>query len=374
MMQRLIGSAGAAALTAAHRASAQGNQTFAEVVPNYAVTLPQDHGSHPQFRTEWWYITAMVKTASGNALGLQITFFRTATGAMQDNPSRFAAKHLMFAHLAVADPASKTLYHDQQAARAGTNSFFTSEQDTHCRMRHWYLQRQTDDSYVAKASSIYLPSNQAIAIDLRFTPKGPALLQGNLGFSRKGPNPQQASYYYSRPQMKVTGSVTLQQRNLAVTGQAWLDHEWSTSLLDDRAIGWDWIGINLNDGGSLMAFQLRDKVQSVVPVWSYVVLRNAQGEVIYAANQIDAAQFSPKRFWKSPQSNATYPTSQTLRCGPYEWMIEPLFDQQEIDARASTGGYYWEGVIRLLDQKNATPVGQGYLEMTGYAAPIKLKV
>jgi predicted secreted hydrolase len=347
---------------------------FAPVVPEYNLRFPRDHGAHPEFRIEWWYITGWLAQENGDQLGMQITFFRTATGHARDNPSRLAPKQLLFAHLAIADPKTKQLFHDQQAARAGISSFFADESDTNLKMRYWTLTRRPDDSYVAKGSSIYLPKDKAIEIDLQFKPGREPQLQGVKGYSRKGPNPAQASYYYSRPQMTVSGTVSLAGRTKSqVTGTAWLDHEWSTSLLDERAIGWDWIGINLTDGGSLMAFQLRSK--DGIAVWSYVVLRDARGQTLHAANESRAAEFLPKRFWKSRESGATYPVAQTLRCAQYHWQIEPLFDAQEIDARASTGGFYWEGAVSILALNTAQAgqtVGRGYLEMTGYAAPIKL--
>ncbi len=346
---------------------------FKPVLADNKIEFPRDHGAHGQFRTEWWYITAWLKTPDSMPLGMQITFFRTATGVGLNNNSRFAPTQILFAHLAIADPSTNKLFHDQQSARAGTKSFAVSEKDTDIQMRQWTLKRQPDDSYTAQAKSIYLPTEQAIAINLRFVPKQAPLLQGSGGFSRKGPNPEQASYYYSRPQMAVSGQVRLGIRQLEVSGNAWLDHEWSSSLLDDQTTGWDWIGINLNDGASLMAFQLRNKDNQCV--WSYVVLRDAQGNSIYAANEVTAARFTPKRYWKSQDSGANYPVSQTLRCGQYEWLLEPFFDNQEIDARASTGGFYWEGAVRLkqLDSSGqVAEVGRGYLEMTGYAGKVRV--
>jgi predicted secreted hydrolase len=368
-------SAALAALGTSECAQANSNIVgqFATVDPQYSLQFPQDHGSHPDFRTEWWYITAWLSLPDSTPLGMQITFFRSATGYSSKTTSRFAPQQLQFAHLALAHAKSKTLFHDQQAARSALQSYAASTSDTDVRMRQWQLKRNPDDSYSARAKSIYLPSEQSIGIDCRFEPRRAPLLQGNQGYSRKGPKPEQASYYYSRPQMVVSGTVGLGKDQLPVTGKAWLDHEWSTSLLDERAVGWDWIGINLVDGGSLMAFQLRDK-QSDAVVWSYVVLRDASATVIHAASAQDAARFTPLRRWQSSMSKATYPVSQLIRCANAQWQIEPLFDNQEIDARASTGGFYWEGAVRLLAVSSATEVGQGYLEMTGYAAPIKLNL
>jgi predicted secreted hydrolase len=188
----------------------------------------------------------------------------------------------------------------------------------------------------------------------------PPLLQGENGFSRKGPAPESASYYYSLPHLKVEGNLTRGRDQLRVAGTAWLDHEWSSQYLEKDATGWDWIGINLDGGGALMAFRMRD--QQGGQLWAGGAVRQPDGSLkVFAPEEV---RFVPRRTWKSPRTGTTYPVSFLVRVGDREFAIEPLFDDQEHDTRASSGTIYWEGAVRAL--RDGTPAGLGYLELTGY--------
>jgi predicted secreted hydrolase len=353
--------------------------SFAPVLDNVALTFPLDHGSHPDFRTEWWYITGWLdrenigtsKQNDNNTCGFQITFFRNKTGYPQSNPSQFSPTQILSAHFALALPERKQLIHAQRISRAGFATARYSTSDTLTELGPWRLQRTrqgTVEQYNAQLQVDSGPKEQRIGANLVMTAPGAPLLQGNQGYSRKGANPLQASYYYSRPQLSVTGQINIAGQTQSVTGKAWLDHEWSSSILDEQTVGWDWIGINLGNGGSLMAFQLRDR--NGKRLWSHAVLRDASAAIIEQASGIDVAQFSSLRQFKSIDSGATYPVEQQLLFGKHQWRIRPLFDQQEVDGRASTGARYWEGAVSLLDTNNQV-VGKGYLELTGYDKPIK---
>ncbi len=227
-------------------------QDYAQVQPGHELQFPRDYGSHPQFRTEWWYLTGWVKDARGRDLGIQITFFRNRPGVAENNPSRFAPRQLLFAHAALADPAIGKLLHDQRAARAGFGLAEAKEGGTDVWIDDWSLQ-QTDSGYSARIAA------RDFGYALEFKTTQPVLLQGERGLSRKGPMPAQASYYYSQPQLAVSGTITVKGEEFAVSGSAWLDHEWSSEYLAEEAVGWDWVGLNLADGGALMAFRIRDK-------------------------------------------------------------------------------------------------------------------
>jgi predicted secreted hydrolase len=221
-------------------------------LPARALQFPRDFGSHPELQTEWWYITGHAKTPAGREFGFQVTFFRSRVDAAQGLRSAFAAKHLVFAHAAVTDLDGRVLLHDQRIARAGFGIASASETDTDLRLRDWSLVRGADGSY-----SAHIPAGE-FSIDLRFAPTQPLLLQGKAGLSRKGPEETQASYYYSEPQLKTQGRLTLKKgQAFDVDGTAWLDHEWSEALMHPDAVGWDWIGMNLDDGSALTAFRLR---------------------------------------------------------------------------------------------------------------------
>lgn len=333
---------------------------LAAVAPEKALTFPQDHGAHPDFRTEWWYVTGWLQTPDGNPLGFQVTFFRSATDHDRANPSRFAPRQLIIAHVALSDPALGKLLHDQKSAREGFGLAYAGQGDTDVKLDNWHFRRDKNGHYRTSIGA------REFSLELELTPQQSPMLQGERGFSRKGPRPEQASYYYSLPQLKVSGSIVSAGKTQTVKGSAWLDHEWSTSVLDPDAAGWDWLGANLDDGGALMAFQIRGKDGK--KIWAHAALRDAAGNVSrFSADQVD---FIPRRRWRSPHTDANYPVAQDLVTGPHAWRISPLQDNQELDSRQSTGAVYWEGAIRL--ERNGQPAGKGYLELTGYVKPLKL--
>ncbi|MBU0745959.1 MAG: carotenoid 1,2-hydratase [Gammaproteobacteria bacterium] len=344
----------------------------AHALPARALTFPRDHGSHPDLRTEWWYITGHVQ-AGGQPWGFQVTFFRSRVDATQGMQSAFAAKQLLFAHAAVTDVQGQRLLHDQRIARAGFGLAQASEADTRIRLQDWTLVRSdTAGSPGERGGSRYTAhiSGGEFALDLQFDSTQPVLLQGHQGLSRKGPDATQASYYYSQPQLAVTGALTVGGKRLAVTpgsGRAWMDHEWSEALLHPEALGWDWIGMNLNDGSALTAFRLRRADGSAL--WAGGSVR-APGQ---AAQIFDASAvaFTPERFWTSPQSGARYPVQWRVETPAGSFSVHAVLDAQELDSQGSTGAIYWEGLSDLRDAGGGT-VGRGYLEMTGYAKPIRL--
>ncbi len=322
--------------------------------------FPHDFGNHPTFRNEWWYATGWLETPEKKPLGFQITFFRVATEHDRTNPSRFAPQHLIIAHAALSDPAAGKLLHDQKSAREGFGLAYTKEGNTDVKLGDWYFVREENGRYQTSIKA------DDFMLHLSLTPTQPPMLQDINGFSRKGPRPEQASYYYSEPQLQVTGTVTRNGKEIAVSGIAWLDHEWSTAYLDPAADGWDWVGANLDDGSSLMAFRIRGKDGS--KVWAYAGIRDSSGRF----TKFEPAQvtFEPQRTWRSPLTNATYPVEMQITTGSTVWLLTPLQDDQELDSRQSTGAVYWEGAVTVT--RDGKPAGRGYYEMTGYVEPLKL--
>jgi predicted secreted hydrolase len=318
--------------------------------------FPRDEGSHPDFRIEWWYVTGWLDPGP---LGFQITFFRARPDLKHDNPSAFSPRQIIIAHAAISDPARGSLIHSQLAARAGFELAGAEQGRTQVWVDDWSL-RQTAGAY---RSSI---ATREFALDLDLAPTQQPLLQGKDGYSRKGPAPASASYYYSLPQLKATGVLIRKNGKQPVTGIAWLDHEWSSEYLSADAVGWDWIGINMNDGGALMAFRMRDNQGG--QLWAGGSLRRPDGRV--DAFSPEAVRFIPGRVWKSARTGIAYPVSWRVTAGDLEVTIEPLFDDQEHDTRASTGTIYWEGAVRAL--RDGRPAGQGYLELTGYWRRLEL--
>ncbi len=335
-----------------------------------ALVFPRDHGTHNHTRTEWWYLTGHAQDAAGRAFGFQVTFFRSRVEEALPLKSRLAAKQLLFAHAAITDVQGGKLWHDQRIARWNgeppaqrERGVFASEGDTQVVLRDWSLQREAGGGYRARVSG------DAIRMDLSTTPTQPLLLQGEQGFSRKGPAPAQASFYVSHPQLAVSGTLGLRGESFRITtGRAWLDHEWSEALLHPDAVGWDWIGMNLDSGHSLTAFQLRRPDGS--KLWAGGSFRAAGSTEVYrfSPGELD---FVPQRFWTSPRTRARYPVEWRIRTPADFYTVKAVIDPQELDGNQSTGTVYWEGLSDLFDS-NGQRVGRGYLEMTGYARRLVL--
>jgi predicted secreted hydrolase len=337
-----------------------GESPYAEVISGYSLTFPRDYGSHPQFHTEWWYVTGWLQTQGGEPLGFQITFFRTKPNIADDNPSSFAPRQLLIAHCALSDPKRGRLWQDQRIRRAGLGLADAETADTHVWIDDWVLKR---------AGGVYAATITAedFGLDLKLAPTQPELLNGNAGLSRKGPAIHAASYYYSVPHMQVAGSLSRKGATEQVTGEAWFDHEWSSEYLDEQAVGWDWIGINFDDGAALMAFRMRDARGGAR--WAGGTLRAADGKMqILEPADVD---FRAVRQWVSPRSGTRYPVQLHVRAGVREFDLEPLIDDQENDTRLTTGAVYWEGAVRAFEQRRLA--GRGYLELTGYGERLQLR-
>jgi predicted secreted hydrolase len=341
-----------------------GTPAMAAIRRDQALVFPRDHGAHLDARTEWWYATGWAGSETAPTHGLQITFFRSRTGLAEGLKSRFAARQLLFAHAAVTVLERRLHLHDQRIARwsgaAGAALGSAGVAGADVRLGTWTL-RDQGTAWVCRIDAA------DFKLDLQLSRTQPLLLQGDAGFSSKGPLEQQASRYVSEAQLAVSGSVAVQGRTAPVAGRAWLDHEWSDEYLHPEAVGWDWIGFNLFDGSALMAF----------------VLRRADGTALWAGGSFrapgqpsrdfgpQAVRFRPGRRWKSPASGASYPVEWSIDTPAGRFGVQALQDAQELDSRGSTGTIYWEGLSALLDGAGRR-VGLGYLEMTGYASALKL--
>ena len=290
---------------------------FDPVLPGKSLEFPRDRGAHFGHRIEWWYATGHIEeigprasvagATPGATIGFQVTFFRVRNPDAESNPSRFAPKQLLFAHAAIADPARGKLLHAQKSARLLEGLVEASLADTDVRLDDWSLTR-ADGAYRAR-----IPAAE-FTLELSMVPTQPAMLQGERGFSRKGPGAANASYYYSEPHLAVTGRV-------AVGGTA-------------REVR----------GVALMAFRIRDKAG--MTLWSNAAIRDPASPQRAPRGEGEAT-FTPLRRWKSPRTGVEYPIAMEVRAGGTTWRVEPLMDDQELDARASTGTLYWEGAVRV---------------------------
>jgi predicted secreted hydrolase len=333
-------------------------QALDPVTPGYTLRFPDDRGAHPGFGVEWWYVTGQLESPRG-PLGFQVTFFRVRNAAADAAPGRFAPRQVLFAHAALAEIAARRFHHDQRVGRAMEGLVDAREGETDVRIDDWRFAR------VAGAYRADVPGD-GFALRLDLAPTQAVLLEGDRGFSRKGPAAGQASYYYSEPHLRVTGRVLLGKDALDVHGEAWLDHEWSSAYLAPGAAGWDWLGANLDDGGALMAFRIRGT--NGAAVWASATWRAADGTT-RSFGPRDVA-FVPQRRWRSPASGVEYPVAMQVTVDGRAFDVEPLMDAQELDARATAGTLYWEGAVRV--QSGGAGRGRGYLELTGYADPLRL--
>lgn len=387
-------------LAAGHASGATPRSTGPLVLP---LQFPRDHGAHPALRTEWWYATGELRTADAQTLGFQITFFRSRVGDAPTEaapaahpPRRFEPRHLLFAHGALTDVAAQRQWHGERLARwngdPAARPAYARLDDTGVAIGAWEFRRSAHTAIHPGGGRYHALLDDAdFGFDLVLDTTQPLLLQGDAGYSRKGPQWEQASCYYTQPQLAASGTVwrnaTQRAQPVAVTGVAWLDHEWSESLMHPEAVGWDWIGINLDDGGALTAFQLRRADGSAV--WAGGSWRAAGGTEARAFGP-DEVVFTPLEHWTSPGSGARYPVRWQVDTPVGRYVVQARMNAQELDSRRSTGTIYWEGLSDLLLAGGSAPpagqgpesragpaggagrVGRGYLEMTGYAGRLRL--
>ena len=240
----------------------------------------------------------------------------------------------MIAHCAISDPQRGRLWQDQRIRRAGLGLAEVSENDTNVWIEDWSLKHAGPEYRAVLAAEDF-------ALDLHLADTQAPLINGVGGLSRKGPAADAASYYYSLPHMQVHGAIARAGKREIVTGEAWFDHEWSSEYLDPQASGWDWIGINMDDGSALMAFRIRGS--DGAPRWAGGTLRDAGGRVQILEN--DAVTFHAVRDWTSPRTGIKYPVQWQISVNSRRFELQPLLDDQENDTRLSTGAIYWEGAV-----------------------------
>lgn len=320
------------------------------------LNFPRDHGAHLGARTEWWYATGWLGPFDAPTHGFQVTFFRSRTDLGGDNPSRFTPRQLLFAHAALTDLRTRQHRHADRIVRwdgrPGSALAGAREDDGDVHIGRW---RMHHDGQGWRTRI----DDPGLALDLAMRRTQPLLLQGDAGFSRKGPQERQASHYLSEPQLATSSPLG--------EGRAWLDHEWSDEILDSSAVGWDWIGFNLEDGSALTAFRLRRADGSTL--WAGGSWR-APGAAVQAFAPAEVAM-TPGRIWASGGSGARYPVEWRVETPAGRFQVRALLDAQELDGRSSTGSIYWEGISELLDERGRR-VGLGYLELTGYASRLRL--
>jgi predicted secreted hydrolase len=320
-------------------------------------SFPSDHGRHNGFKTEWWYFTGNLREKStGRRFGYQLTFFRTAfTPSPATRPSAWAMTDLYLAHAAVSDVDGNTFLYTDRLSRGRDTLAGAATDKLDVYLKNW--------SAKLAGNTIHLvSSDDRFSIDLRATAT-PPVLQGPGGRNAKGRDVARASYYYSMVRLLTSGTLTIAGRAFDVEGLSWMDHEFSSSALAENQAGWDWLALTLYDGSAVMIYRLRDK-QGGSDYLSGTVI-SAQGEVRYL--RADEIVLESSRPWKSPGSGAQYPQQWTVRAaGRAPLTVRTLIRDQELKTPASTEVTYYEGAAEVMDSSGKV-VGDGYIEMTGYA-------
>lgn len=335
---------------------------FARAMAPRPFSFPADHGPHPEFRTEWWYYTGNLETAAGRHFGFQLTFFRTALappGAPDgDAASAWSTRQLYLAHFALTDTAGRRFHAWSRLDREALGLAGARATPFRVWLGDWSAESETADGL-----PMHLRAAEGnIAIDLTLAALKPVVLQGDRGLSRKGPEPGNASYYYSLPRMSARGTVRVEGEPLAVTGLAWMDREWSTSGLGPDLVGWDWLALQLDDGRELMVYRLRrrDGSTDAHSAGSLVGADVATQSLTASDVTLDALDH-----WTSPRSRVRYPNRWRLAvpgAGLALEIVPWLADQELI-----VGTRYWEGAVRIEGTANGRAIaGRGYVELVGY--------
>jgi predicted secreted hydrolase len=343
-------------------------QGFARATTLPRLAFPRDHGAHPAFRTEWWYVTGNLDAAGGRRFGVQLVFFRQALAAAPPvRTASLAARELVLAHAAVTDVEGGRFHYAERLARAaaglGAVVGPTDGQPFRAVCADWSLR-------ALPGGDGFLPlelraGDAAFAFTLRVDPGKPVVLQGEGGLSQKSGEPGNASIYYSLPRLPIAGTIEVLGARHEVQGLCWLDREWSTSALGPDQVGWDWFSLQLDDGSELMWYQLRRRDGSVDP-WSRGSLIAADGSV----TRLEPAQVTAVAdgAWTAADGGARYPARWRLvgREPAFDLAVEPLLADQELRVLLR----YWEGAVLVRGTRDGKPVqGRGYLELTGYTLP-----
>jgi predicted secreted hydrolase len=345
---------------------------FQQAEPGYRYRFPYDHGAHDTFRTEWWYYTGHLTTGEGRRFGYQLTFFRRAIEPERVGSagSRWAIRHLYLAHAALSDLDRKRFRYAEKLSRAGLGKAGAETG----RLRVWIDRWSAEGSAAPHEHHRLRAAADQFALDLTVEPEKPPVVHGERGVSRKGSAPSQASHYYSLPRLATTGTLVVDGERLSVRGTSWMDHEFGSGDLGEDLAGWDWFGLQLDGGTELMLYRLRRTDGTVAPASSgTAILPDGRTRPLSSAD----IQVEVLDHWSSPASDGRYPSRWrvTVPALALSLDIRPLLPDQELITTRSTQVTYWEGAVAIAGRLRDAPVsGQGYVELTGYAEPMKQRL
>ena len=328
---------------------------FARATEVRPFRFPRDHGPHPDYRNEWWYITGNLQADDGRRFGFQVTFFRIAVQPESiDSPSAWRTNQIWMGHAALTDVANEKHLAYERFARQAVGLAGAAVAPFRVWLEDWSIQAdQAHETWQLK-----LPTD-GFDLELEMLSASPIILQGDEGLSQKSSEPGNASYYYSIPRLRAAGWLTMNGESLALKGLAWLDREWSTSALSSEQVGWDWFSLQLQDGRNLMYYQLRRKDGAADP-HSSGSLSDAKG--LRRRLNPDHVNLTPLTHWRFGDKGYPLEWRLQLQGEPYPWRVRALVADQEM--RLSV--HYWEGAVEVTEEVTGKALGRGYLEMAGY--------
>jgi predicted secreted hydrolase len=361
---------------------------YARAMEPRPFVFPEDHGAHPDYRSEWWYFTGNLEDEEGARYGFQFTIFRGALapppaetgraipagvtdGAMDGGSVSESAltswdtRQVYLGHFTVTDVEGEAFREFERYTRGAAGLAGAESDPFRVWLDDWEVRSVPGDP--GEGDPVWpmrlLARDTAVALDLELVPRKPPVLQGDRGLSQKGSAPGNASYYYSYTRLEAEGTVEVEGRPVPVRGTAWLDREWSTSALSDGQVGWDWFALQLSDGRDVMVYQLRRADGSPDPLSKGVVVQ-ADGSA--RTLPLDAFEVEPTGSWASPIDGSVYPSGWRVRL-PSEGLdlvVDPVLQDQELEVSFR----YWEGAVDVTGSADGTEVtGRGYVELTGYA-------
>jgi predicted secreted hydrolase len=348
-----------ASLSAVEAASGIGDTAgFARATAPRPFVFPRDHGAPPEYATQWWYYTGNLDTEDGRHFGFQLTFFRSALAPQAaERASDWATTTIYMAHFTLTDVARQQFHAFERFSRGSAGLAGAAGEPYRVWLEDWSVEGSGPGGMAMRLHAV----QDDVSLDLALTADRPAALQGDRGLSQKSATPGSASYYYSLTNMATQGTIGVGGQRYAVRGLSWMDHEFGTGALERGSVGWDWFGLQLGDGRSLMYARAR---RDDGGVYAFGLLVEASGATRYlGASDIT---FEAQETWQSPRSGARYPSRWRLQVpsAGVDLRVTPWLADQELPLAIT----YWEGAVKIEGTAGGAPIdGNGYVELTGYA-------
>ncbi|MDK2742009.1 MAG: carotenoid 1,2-hydratase [Nitrospira sp. BO4] len=345
---------------------------FQYATAGYRYDFPKDHGSHPRYRTEWWYYTGHLQSKNSRSFGFELTFFRRAVPPedIKTLPSKWSVSQLYFAHFAVTDITGRRFHFSEKLSREGLGKAGADESRLRVWIDDWRAEASTDSTGFHTVTA----RDDTHTLTLTMQPAKSLVTHGSDGISRKGDAIGQASHYYSFTRLATTGQLTIDNETFDVTGTSWMDHEFGSADLGNDLVGWDWFSLQLDDNSELMLYRMRRKDGMSDPASSGTAV-SPDGQTRHLP--VTGFQIESTATWTSSASKATYPAKWRLTVPSLDLTLElaPLLADQELRTSRTAQVTYWEGAVSVTGTKQGRPLkGQGYVEMTGYAERINQKL